>query len=233
MNGVAANAPSRAASASGLPPSARPARRRVATGVPAYSAARPRALSASGVRPPGDAGAAGEATGLRSVPGKAADAGPDGQFPAARVGRQQVIGDLQRYGEVRRGEAAGGDGGGRVEQAEHPALPLGDVRVLLAQHPPEGIGRADLRAHRLGYRGVGRGHGPQGLGGRGRGGHHPIDEDLVVAALPAVAEEAVRGQVGVAIGIGVPAGAGQPAAHRGLVPADRAAVAGARRGRGR
>ncbi len=48
MNGVAANAPSRAASAAGLPPSARPARRRVATGVPAYSAARPRAPSASG-----------------------------------------------------------------------------------------------------------------------------------------------------------------------------------------
>ena len=168
MNGVAANAPSRAASASGLPPSARPARRRVATGVPAYSAARPRAPSASGAWPEGE-GRRGRRTGVRSVPGKAAFAGPDRQVPPARVGRPQVIGDLQRYGEVRRGEAAGGDGGGRVEQAEHPALPFGDVRVLLAQHPPERIGRADLRAYRLGHRGVGRGHRPQRPGGRGRG----------------------------------------------------------------
>ena len=226
MNGVAANAPSRAASASGLPPSARPARRRVATGVPAYSAARPRAPSASGACPPGDAPARGRRTEVRSVPGKAAFAGPDRQVPPARVGRPQVIGDLQRYGEVRRGEAAGGDGGGRVEQAEHPALPFGDVRVLLAQHPPERIGRADLRARRLGHRGVGRGHRPQRPGGRGRGRHYPLDEDLVVAVLPAVAEEAVRGQVGVAVLVRVPAGTGQPAAHGGLVEGDRAAVAG-------
>src|SRR5208337_5618928 len=75
----------------------------------------------------------GRSSRLRSVSGKTAGTGPDGQLPAARVGRQQVIGDLQRYGEVHRGEAAGGDGGGRIEQAEHPAHPLGDVRVLLAQ----------------------------------------------------------------------------------------------------
>ncbi len=163
---------------------------------------------------------------VRSVPGKAAFAGPDRQVPPARVGRPQVIGDQQRYGEVRRGEAAGGDGGGRVEQAEHPALPFGDVRVLLAQHPPERIGRADLDARRLGHRGVGRGHRPQRPGGRGRGRHHPLDEDLVVAVLPAVAEEAVRGQIGVAVLVGVPAGTGQPAAQVVLVPGDRAAVAG-------
>ena len=170
----------------------------------------------------------GRRTGVRSVPGQAAFAGPDRQVPPARVGRPQVIGDLQRYGEVRRGEAAGGDGSGRVEQAEHPALPFGDVRVLLAQHPPERIGRADLGARRLGHRGVGCGHRPQRPGGRGRGRHYPLDEDLVVAVLPAVAEEAVRGQIGVAVLVRVPTGTGQPAAHGGLVEGDRAAVAGVR-----
>ena len=44
--------------------------------------------------------------------------------------------------------------------------------------------------------------------------------------LPAVAEEAVRGQVGVAVLVRVPAGTGQPAAHGGLVVGDRAAVTG-------
>src|ERR1700733_8734211 len=71
MNGVAAKAASRAASASGTPPAARPARRRVLTGVPAYRAARPRAptvsageLSAPGWPPSGaEAAVAGELTG--------------------------------------------------------------------------------------------------------------------------------------------------------------------------
>ena len=91
MNGVAANAPSRAASASGLPPSARPVRRRVATGVPAYSAARPRALKARGVCPPGDAGTARDAPGsvrYRQRPGQ------PGQRPRGQHGLVQVPGDL-------------------------------------------------------------------------------------------------------------------------------------------
>src|ERR1700733_11991868 len=126
MNGVAAKAASRAASASGPPPAARPARRRVLTGVPAYRAVRPRAptvrAGVAAVR--GGGGGGGGTDG--PVLDKDALAVADGQLPAAGVGGAGVIADDQRDRQRDAGrEAAGGDGSRR---STGPPPPSGALR---------------------------------------------------------------------------------------------------------
>src|ERR1700734_2036335 len=162
MNGVAAKAASRAASASGTPPAARPARRRVLTGVPAYRAARPRAPTVSAGEPAVRAGGGGGGGTDGPVLDKDALAVADGQLPAAGVGGAGVIADDQRDRQRDAGrEAAGGDGARRVDDAQHPQGALGDRGIALLGEPPERVVRRGVQADGGGRGGMRGDHRPE------------------------------------------------------------------------
>ena len=144
-----------------------------------------------------------------------------GELPAAGIGRPCVVGDGQPHAQGYGGrEAAQGHGGRGVDHPEHPQPALLHVGVTLAGEPPERVGRTDPGMHLVGHRGVRADLGPERTLGRRGDRLGALDEDGLMAVMPAVDEATVVGEVH------VPVRVGQPPGHRGRVPGDRAAVTG-------
>ena len=175
-----------------VPPAASPARRSVATGVPAYSAARPRAPSVSGPRrsatAPAGPGSARACRGRRAVPAQRAAAVADLQPPPPGVGRPGGVGDPQRHGRrTAGGKPRAATAAGRVHHPQHPVVMVHGPATRLAGQPPHRVGGPDPGADGSAIPAVRATMPHSARVVTRRRGHGEPHEDLVVPVAPGVA----------------------------------------------